>query len=37
MYFQSFVCLHAVGEFHDLSFVFVFICDMLLADFKLEC
>ena len=37
MYFQSFVRLDAVGKFQDLPFVFVYIFDMLFADFKLEC
>ena len=37
MYFQSFAHLDAVGKFQDLLFVFAYIWDMLLADFKLKC
>ena len=37
MYFQFFAGLDTVSEFQDLPFVFVYIFDMLLADFKLEC
>ena len=36
MYFQSFACLNAVGEFQDLLFVFAYIWNVLLADVKLE-
>ena len=37
IFINSFAHLEAVDEFQDLIFVFAYIWDLLLADFKLGC